>query len=85
MRFNVGRSWVSVTGWVPGVVLILGLLAALPTLGQPERRVQLIAAASDDHLWFVGPDLQAPAGIRLYHHAVAMGGPYFRSPRELPQ
>lgn len=43
----------------------------------------IVGAASEDHVWFATVEPGATGRVRLYHHAVDMGGAYYRSPMTL--
>lgn len=65
-------------------ILPLALLLGLQTSPRPPVPIDLKGASSDEHIWFAAADLKEPHVIRLYHHAVGMDGPYYRTPTELP-
>lgn len=69
----------------PRIAILAGVCLALgaPTAIGPGG-VELVGASSDSDVWFTAADHRESDGMRLYHHAIEMGGPFFRSPLALP-
>ncbi len=66
-----------------GLALILTALVAAQQPARIPTTPSIEGASSGAHIWFAAPDLQKPEEIRLYHHAVSMDGPYYRTPAPL--
>jgi uncharacterized RDD family membrane protein YckC len=52
--------------------------------GRGAGLTDLRGASTAEHIWFATADTKNPETVRLYHHALQMEGPYYRTPTELP-
>lgn len=59
------------------------IFIATLTLSCPAGAQEIVGAGSDEHVWFATVEPGGAGRVRLYHHALDMGGPYFRSPMTL--
>jgi uncharacterized RDD family membrane protein YckC len=62
------------------VFIVLCGLPGITRAAEPQN--VLVAAASDNHLWFV---VAGAKGMDLCHHAPSLGGPYFLRQASLPE